>query len=108
MAYFNNTPVLVKNELIIINPYFPFQNFEVFQMNDIKLIKIDKSSFLPAWFFLIFKSNDVEIYLENENKRFYCTSLQVDCYDENWTEKTMDDFKYSLLKRGVIIELGLD
>ncbi len=104
IAYLNNIPVLVKNELIMINPYFPFRNFEVFQIEAIAMVKIDESSFLPAWIFLVFKSN----YLENYKKRFYCSSLQVDSFDENWTEKTMDDFKYSLLQNGVMVEFELD
>jgi hypothetical protein len=109
IRYFNNTPVLVKNELIIINAYFPFQSFKIYQIEEIQKVKIDKlSPFFPSWLFLLFSINYVEVYVKNNKKRIYCPYLEVDCYDENWTEKTMDDFKYSLFKEGVTIEFGLD
>jgi hypothetical protein len=109
MRYLNNTPVLVKNQLIIINPYFPFQSFKIYQFEEIQKVKIDKLSyFFPSWLFLLFSINYMEVYVKNQKKRFYCSYLEVDAYDENWTEKTIDDFKYSLLKKGVMIEFGLD
>ncbi len=109
MVYLDNTPVLVKNELIIINPYFPFRYFKSYQIEEIQKVKIDKSSsFFLSWLFLFFRINYVEIYANESNRRFYCSSLDLDSYDENWTEKTMDDFQYSLLVRGVMLEFELD
>ena len=72
------------------------------------MIKIDELTFIPAWIFLIFKSNYIEVYFNNKKGRFYCSSLQLDSFDENWTEKTIDDLQYSLLKKGIMIEFRLD
>jgi hypothetical protein len=107
-AYLNNSIVLTKNELVIVNPNFPFRHSVIYKLEEISYLKIDQSKWLwPAFVFAHGGGNYVEISTGDTTRRFYCTCLQLDAYDENLTEKTMDDLRFALRERNVPHEFNL-
>jgi hypothetical protein len=100
-AYLNNSFIITKDkkELLVINRNFPFYKFKTYQSADIETIRIDKAFFpflSPLIFFCIVFTHYVEIQTSTGKHRFYCVGLDTDCYDENWTERTLDDLPYAL------------
>lgn len=108
-AYLNNSVVLTQDKLIIINPNFPFRRSVIYDLAELRDVKIDQSKWLWSTFFIFAHSgsNYVEISTDDKTRRFYCTCLQVDAFDENLTEKTMDDLHFALEKRNVPTEFNL-
>jgi hypothetical protein len=109
LAYLNNSYVITQQKLIVINPNFPFQKMKVYEFGEIDKIKIDNSglALLISWIFLIFCSNYIEVYSTNKVRRFYSIFLEVDCFDENLTEKTLDDFANTLSKNSISLKFNL-
>jgi hypothetical protein len=97
-AYMNNSFAIHGNKLLVVNRNFPFYKFKVYEFEDINTLRINNSLILrlPLLFVGIFGSNYVEIRTNEKTERFYCIGLDIDCYDENWTEKNLDDFHYAL------------
>lgn len=108
LAYLNNSYAIVHEKLIVINPNLPFRRMKVYELKKIEKIVIDrlKTSFL-TWVFLIYDCNFVEIIMNGKRQRFYSIYLQIDCYDENITEKTLDNFNSSLKKQNIAIDFNL-
>lgn len=98
---------LVEGKCCVINPNWPFRKFEVIAFDDIESVSIDKQH--PGWksFFTLFGSNYIEIHTGNDKKRFYCAYLELDAYDENMTEKTIEDFQYALECAGIPVQMNL-
>lgn len=109
-AFSNNSFAFTSNKLIIVNPNFPFRNIFYYDLKEISQIKIDKSRYLLAltFFSCVVNTNYIEISIQNKSKRFYCSSLDIDCYDENWTEKTLDDFYSSALGHNIKVFFNLN
>jgi hypothetical protein len=108
LAYLNNSYIITQQKLIVINPNFPFQKMKVYEFGEIENIKIDNSWLtLLTWIFLIFCSNYIEVHTTNKVHRFYSIFLNVDCCDENITEKTLDDFNDNLAKHNIATEFNL-
>jgi hypothetical protein len=98
----------VQHKLIVINPNFPFRRSVSYTMEEIRNVKIDQSKWL--WLTFIFAhggGNYVQISTGDKSSRFYCTCLQVDCVDENLTEKTIDDLHFALTARSIPTEFHL-
>lgn len=111
-SYYNNSFVVLEHQLLVINRNFPFFRFKTYDFKDLKEIEINKGKSifmnLISWFFMIFGSNYVRIKThKNVNKKFYCINLDVDCYDENWTEKSLDDFYNNLKNRNVRVDIKI-
>lgn len=109
-AFSNNSFALTSNKLIIVNPNFPFRNIFYYDLKEIARAKIDESQklFYLSVFACIFVTNYVEIFVQGKSKRFYCSGLDIDSYDENWTEKTLDDFYFSLLRHNIKVDFNLN
>jgi hypothetical protein len=107
-AYFNNSFAITTEELVVVNPNFPFRRFEKFNLRLIEEIKVGQNKmlqFLPLFF--IKSSNYVQVQSNGKKKRFYCSNLDLDAYDENLTEKTLYDFRDCLLKNNIIVTSNL-
>jgi len=105
----NNSFVLDEENLIIVNPNFPWNKVQYFKFNDILKIEFkENKQYFLAIIFGIVERNYIEIFTKKGEFQFYCSGLSIDCFDENWTEKTLDDFKLELQKIGVKIEWYLD
>lgn len=104
----NNSFALNNQELIVINPYIPFRQVERFELNTIKQITITKAK-LPWWrAFIIMGDHYIEIETHTRRQRFYCVNLETDAFDENFSEKTIQDLNHSLLKRHLKVNYLLD
>ena len=69
------------------------------EITEIKISSDWKLKFLL--FFGLFYNNYVQVKTKNNEKKFYCLFLDVDCHDENWTEKTLDDLEEQVRASGV-------
>jgi hypothetical protein len=108
LAFLNNSYVISQHKLIVINPNFPFKKVKVYEFAEIDKIKIDDSGLaLITWVLLIFYCNYIEIYTADKTQRFYSIFLEVDYFDENITEKTLDDFNTTLCKHNIVTEFNL-
>jgi len=108
-AKLNNSFVLNEKDLIIVNPNFPWNKVRHIKMNDINRIEIDEDvHYFVASLFGIVERNYIKVFTKKGAFRFYCMGLNIDCFYENWTEKTLDDFKRALEKMGVKTEWLLD
>ncbi|MEM7514093.1 MAG: hypothetical protein AAF388_24425 [Bacteroidota bacterium] len=54
-----------------------------------------------------FGGNYLEVYSSSSIKKYYCANLDIDCFDENWTELTLDSLHGSLKEKGVAVEFNL-
>jgi hypothetical protein len=106
-AYLNNSFALSDTELIIINPNFPFQNLTKYRFEQISSIHISETANFFLFTFLLFEQNYVKVNGLNPSKKHYCVSLNVDAYDENFTELTMNDFHDDLKTRGLSVDFKL-
>ena len=107
-AYLNNSFALTQDTLIVVNPNFPFRQFKAYSLADIKQITIDKTKHRWHYFFVIFSRNFVRIQTSQTSEKYFCVGLELDAFDENWTDKTMDTFHCKLIEKGVPTIFNLD
>ena len=95
-AFLNNSFALYKDNLFIINPNFPFRRFQKIKRDDVNQITIDKIK--RQWFlvFLAIGGNYLSVDTTNRKFKFHCAGLDQDSFDENWTEKTIEDLRFKL------------
>ena len=106
-AYLNNSFVIVKDELIVINPNFPFKKITVYKLCNIEKIRIDKSSpFIFNWIFMLLECHFIDVLINNKRQRFYCIYLELDNWDDHLTEKTIEDFDYTIKKNKIVTEFN--
>ena len=109
VAYLNNSFVITENKILVVNPNFPFRRFIRYDLGQIQKVKIDSSKRL--WITMVFAhsgNNYIEITAAHKANKFYCSYLNVDAFDENFTENTMDDLYASLKQNNIITEFNLD
>jgi hypothetical protein len=109
-ARLNCSFVLTPRQMLAINPNFPFKKRIVCNFEDVKSIRIAKS---PSWHrvfipFLIAGSKFVQIRTVTQTHTCYCVELRLDAFDENFTEKSLDDLHVSLKNKGLNVEFLLD
>lgn len=109
IAIFNKSFAVTKNELLIINAQFPFCKIRSYQFEEIKEVRISSSPLLSKLGFIFaIKGNFLQIKTRFSKRRYYCFFLDVDCFDENWTEKTLDDLHHKLMEKKVLVKFELD
>lgn len=108
LAYLNNSFVLTPKNLLVINPNFPFQHCTTYALDQVEKVTIDRSGFRWfSWILLIFTSHFTAISSRGATRRFYCMLLERDAFDENITEKNLDDFQAALTQQGVVLDFKL-
>jgi hypothetical protein len=108
-AYLNNSFVLAPDKLLVINPNPPFRRVVPFELENVRKVTIDRPKWLwLSTLFIFLGRNYVEISTDGKTERFYCASLELDAFDENLTEKTIDDFHFALEARNVPTAFNLD
>lgn len=108
ISLLNRSFAITDDEFLVIDSHFPFCGVKRFKFEEVVEIKI--SSDWKLWSLIIFGimgNNYVEIKTKNQKKKFYCLFLEVDCHDENWTEKTLDTLEESLKSKGVHVKLKI-
>lgn len=107
-AYHNTSFALHDEKLTMINPNFPFKRIETVEIAEIELITIDKRIIHWHLLFLLFGRNYVMIKTKQGVKKYHCACLELDAFDENWTEKTIDDFHLRLKEKDLPVVFNLD
>ncbi len=110
-AYTNTSIAISDKELFFINPNFPFGVFQKYDFNKIENIRIAKSKNVYwFWVFGTLSGNFIEIKTDStiEYKLFYCTNLNMDTFDENMTDRTIDDLHYTLKQKGIKVDFELE
>lgn len=108
LAYMNNSYVIYHKQLIVINPNFPFRSVKIYEIDQIEKIVINNRLSFFTWVFLIFCPNYIEVHSNRKTQRFYSIYLEEDYFDENITEKTLDDFNSALNKMHVPTDFHLN
>lgn len=108
-AFLNNSFALSDDALIVINPNFPFRQLTVIPIDQVEKIEIDKAGWM--WLFLAFAvtgNNYLSVHTSRGGNVYFCVALEMDAYDENWTEKTIDDLHQCLKGKGIPVQFNLD
>lgn len=105
-AWQNCSFALTSRQMLAINPNFPFKKRVVCDFEAITSIRIDKS---PTWHwmffpFLIARGKFLHIQTTTKAHTCYCAELRLDVYDENFTDKSLDDLYLSLKNKGLEVE----
>ena len=105
----NNSFAIAAEGVWIINPNWPWRKGEFIVWKSIEKIKIgENKKYFLARFFGMSELNYLEIKTGDRLTTFYCAGLGIDCFDENFTEKTLDDLKMTLEKKELKIEWTID
>ena len=108
VIFLNRSFAIADKEFLVINSHFPFGSLKRFKFEEISEIKISSDWKLKILIiFGLFYSNYVQVKIKNQKKKFYCLFLDVDCHDENWTEKTLDDLERSLKLKDVNVKMEI-
>ncbi len=101
-AKLNNSVAVSDKLIIIVNPNFPFRKILVYYVDNIDFIEIKHSLFrFLMWPFFIFTGNNINISSKGKYERYYCTSLELNVYDENFTKLDLDDLISHLRRLGI-------
>lgn len=106
-AHMNTSFAVTDSELIAVNPDFPFSRFDVIPLSDIEHIIIDNTRRRWHYAFFVFGDNYLLLKTKTTTLKYYCAGLELDAFDENWTDLTIDDLHYALTKRGVGVTFNL-
>lgn len=99
-ARLSNSFVLQYDQVIVINPNVPFRQFNAIPKSSIRHIAIKEREFNWQGLFLAIGKNYLEVDTKEGVYKFPCAGLEQDSYDENWTEKTIDELYYVLQQAG--------
>jgi len=97
----NYSFAIAKNKIFIINPNFPFRHFKTFDVGEIDCVIFKQKNTKIARLFFIFGINCVEIKVGSKYHSYACHGLEMDAFDENLTEKTIEDLHLSIQSLGV-------
>jgi hypothetical protein len=112
-GFSNNSFAIAGNDFYVINPNLPFKKFRHFPNSKIKNIRIDQTGSF-WWLFFPFgqfggNCNFVEITtVEDQKHKFLCAGLDLDSYDENDTEETLDTLHTDLKRKNMPVRFNLD
>lgn len=106
-SYMSHSILMDSNSLYIINPNFIFMSIVHYPLCEITHIKLGETKHIWHHIFGVLGSNFIEIESHSIKRKFFCVWLEIDAYDENWTEKTMDDLYYNLQKKNIDVEVTI-
>jgi hypothetical protein len=107
-GYLNNSFAITEKQIHIINPNFPFRQFKSYFLSEIELVTIDKTTMKWHHIFCVLGDNYVAIKSGSNADKYFCAGLELDAFDENWTEKTIDTFDHTLRQKKVPVRFKLD
>lgn len=94
--YLNNSFAIDNTYLHIINPNLLKGRIKSRKLSEIKNVAFRRKKNYLLYVFGIFYCNYIEVETDQDKETYFCIWLDKDAYDENWTEKTLDDFKTKL------------
>jgi hypothetical protein len=106
-AHHNNSFAFHRDKLIVLNPNFPFRHTTTIDVKDIKLITIDTGERKWIECFIVFGENYLLLETKDKTMKFYCSGLELDGFDENWTEKTIEVLDATLREKGISTDFKL-
>ncbi|MDW3646389.1 MAG: hypothetical protein R8P61_04990 [Bacteroidia bacterium] len=107
-AYLNNSFAINGDKFYVINPNFPFQKLLEFELTKIHVVRIDKAKWgILFYLFGFFGRNYVEVETAKGRFRFFCSGLELDLFEENLTDLTLDDLWLSLEEKEIPVECKL-
>ncbi|MCE3228242.1 MAG: hypothetical protein K0S32_2793 [Bacteroidetes bacterium] len=104
----SNSFAIEDEKFIVVNGNFPFRKLLVFEKNEIKNILIDTKKIRWQSLMIMIGGNYVKIETNSSTTMFYCVGLDLDAYDENWTEKTIDDLHHYLKQKEFPVEFRIE
>lgn len=107
-AYHSCSFAIAAGKCCIINPNWPFRKFVAIDLKDIESVGIKEYHKKWMMVFAFWGSNYIEIKSDQGVQCFYCANLEADAYDENMTEKTIEDFQYALERAGIPVQMDLE
>lgn len=104
----SNSFALTEDTFYILNPSWPFGRLESCRLEDIHMITFgeDKIPWLRR-IFIWSDANFLEITTHSGTLKYACAGLELDAFDENFTEKTLDDLRYRLEARSIPVTWNL-
>jgi hypothetical protein len=103
----HNTIALYEDKLIAVNPNPPFRKITVFNNSEIRKIIFDQQHSRWLGCFAALSDNYLLIETGDQSIKIHCAGLETDSYDEDWTEKVLEDLNAALLKKGIHTEIRL-
>ncbi|MEO0471012.1 MAG: hypothetical protein AAF206_15400 [Bacteroidota bacterium] len=100
----NNSFAFSHQELIVVNSNPPFRRIKAFRYAEIEKAHIRRNFLLTPLLLLMVNYWYVEIQSGGKTHRFHCSALDLDCFDENQTELTLDDLYKELRRRNISTE----
>lgn len=107
-AWHSSSFAIAAGKCCIINPNWPFRKFIAIDLKAIESAGGKKYHKKWMMVFAFSGSNYIEIKTDEGVQRFYCANLEADAYDENMTEKTIEDFLYALERAGIPVQMNLE
>ncbi|MEO1218759.1 MAG: hypothetical protein AAFY45_34825 [Bacteroidota bacterium] len=107
-AYLNNSFAINGDKFYVINPNFPFRTFLEFEFTKIYVVRINKAKWgLLFYLFGFFGRNYVEVETAKGKFRFFCSGLELDVFEENLTDLSLNDLWSSLEEKEIPVEFKL-
>lgn len=106
-GYHNNSFAIQDKDFLAINPNYPFRQLKIINFDGIEHIVIERGQSKWKYLFLLFEDNYLLIKTKNETYKFYCSGLEMDGFDEGFTEKTIEDLDNDLKQNGVLTSLNI-
>lgn len=104
----SNSFAVRHDTLYIINPSHPFRKFKVCALKDIRAVTFDEDK--KTWInriFLLGSCNDLLVETGEGIYKYACAGLDLDAFDEGFTEKNLDDLRYHLEGKGLRVNRNL-
>lgn len=105
--YYNSFAIQPDRSIVVVNLNWPLRRVK--RIHAESVIQIRVASVKEKWWYIMlchFRGNYIEITFNNkETERIYCSGLLLDAFDENWTERTFDDFYCHLIRLSYKVEV---
>ncbi|WP_143473494.1 hypothetical protein [Flavilitoribacter nigricans] len=110
-GFSNNSFAVTAHGFYVINPNYPFKKFRHSPNFKIKNIRIDQTGTFWWLFFPMGQfggnCNYVEITtIEGQRHKFLCAGLDLDAFDENDTEETLDTLHDNLKRKNIPVQFN--
>jgi hypothetical protein len=106
-GYHHNSFALHDKDLIVINPNYPFRQLTIISIDDITQVEINRGKYKWKYLFLLFEDNYLSVQTKNTTHSFYCSGLEMDGFDEGFTERTIEDLDRDLKQRRILARLNI-
>lgn len=102
----NNSFALFEDQLIVINPNFPFRKLTIYENRNIHTVTMDATKF--GWSMLFPGSGGHYVLIETNDQihKYHCSGLDLEPYEDT-SEKTIDELSERLQEKGVVVDFRI-